>query len=793
MSGHCGHGVIDILDLDNTMRNDPWAKLLKLLVFALTALLLIAGPLGRGLFFYLELMQAQMVLSVILIAFAALLIRQQGVFPRFYKSELLIGLLLLAYGLSLFKAVHFKDAVMTTIKVIDCVMVYSIVRSLAREVKWRTGLVWVIFLSSLAMTLASFAYEFEILRPDPNRFSNIGDFLTPLQYVNAYAILAAVGVLLALGLFEASPSPAQLFLALGIFLNGVGILLSGSRATWVLLLLALPAGCFLRQSQAFWQSFYLRAALLLGALVTSKHYLEAVVIEADYSKHYLILLMGSLAALLSALMVASAPRWLVRLNLRPAYRQVAPWLLAAALLSVSAFYISYTQEVLPQGGGIILSNDVIDQTQSISGQDNSLQSRIAMSKTAWQIMLDHPFLGTGGAGWNAVYHQYQDKFYWSSEVHNHFMQTGVETGFLGFLAYTGFWLALMLQTTVYLIKRRGRSSWHLTEDVALATLVFLLHSAVDFELSMTAVGLILWTLGALLQTQIHPEESLREAAYCKKPKAWQKAAGYSAAGMILALAVLSIPFSQREYQAQAFVQEGKANLDAGYYEEAIAPYEKAEALSPRTGETAANLAQLYAYRYAKDRNPQDKDKAFAFCKKAVETSPGYVAGSLKLAQAYRLLEDPDSLRQEQQRLTEIAPKMRSAWLGLAQSEYQEAMALLKAGQKAQTKTLFEDIVRIMETADKNFRLAKQASDMKPDSALYLMAGQSAYLLRQREPAEAYLTEALKTGATKNEAGIWLAAVYEYRNQEQYEAYQKAYLDNKPENQALFGQIRTLMY
>jgi len=771
------------------------ARFLHILVFVLTALLLVAGPLGRGLFFYLEVMQAQMFMSIILIAFAALIAKQKGQFPRLQKSELLIGLLLLAYGLSLFKAVHVKDAVMTTVKVIDCVLIYYIVRGLARTAAQRTAFLWVLFLGSVAMTLASFALEFQWILPDPERFSNIGPFLSPVQYANAYAIVAAVGVLLALGLFEISPLPAQLLLSAGIFLNGTGILLAGSRATWVLLLLALPAGVFLGQDESRWQRFYLRASLLLASLVASKYYIEAVAIEGNYRKHILILITGSLAAIASGVIIAMAPKWLERLNLKPAYRLVAPWLLAIALLLMGAFYINYTKDILPQGGGIILSGDLIEQTQSISGQDASLQDRIRMSKAAWRIMLDHPFWGTGGAGWNAMYHLYQERFYWSSEVHNHFLQTGVEAGFLGFIAYTGFWLLLLLQIGLHLIKRRGRSSWNMMENTALATLVFLLHTAMDFELSMMGVAFLLWTLGAILQNQLHHEdvEDAEETVFATNRRTKRNLIGPMAAVLCIAIAGVSFPFSQKEYQAQVYVQEGKANLDAGYYEEAIEPYEKAEALSPRTGETAANLAQLYAYQYAKTGDNQYKTKAYESAQKAIQYSPHYVAGSMKLAQAYRLMEDQDSLRKELRRMTEIAPMMRSAWLDLARSEYEKAMAQWRAGNKAQAKPLLKECVVFTETAAKNYRLSKQAGNMKPAAALFLIGGQSAAMLGQSDVSEAYLTEALKDGKTKKEAGLWLTALYQYRNQEKFEEYNKTYLANHPENQARFAQIQTMLY
>ena len=48
-------------------------------------------------------------------------------------------------------------------------------------------------------------------------------------------------------------------------------------------------------------------------------------------------------------------------------------------------------------------------------------------------------LGAGGGGWNATYTWFQPYPYFSTETHDDFMQTGVETGFPGLLDFLLIW------------------------------------------------------------------------------------------------------------------------------------------------------------------------------------------------------------------------------------------------------------------------------------------------------------------------------------------------------------------
>ena len=59
------------------------------------------------------------------------------------------------------------------------------------------------------------------------------------------------------------------------------------------------------------------------------------------------------------------------------------------------------------------------------------------------------------SAWDALYHRYQVTLYWFTEVHNHFAQVLVETGYPGFIAFTAFWILVLIM---------GLKAWKLARD-----------------------------------------------------------------------------------------------------------------------------------------------------------------------------------------------------------------------------------------------------------------------------------------------------------------------------------------
>ncbi|MCX6910854.1 MAG: O-antigen ligase family protein [Verrucomicrobia bacterium] len=145
-------------------------------------------------------------------------------------------------------------------------------------------------------------------------------------------------------------------------------------------------------------------------------------------------------------------------------------------------------------------------------------SRMWMWQAAWQIFLEHPWFGTGPCMFNAVYGRYRDPLdqFIPEYVHNDYLQTLCDYGITGFVLM-GLLVGAFL-VTAWRIHLRWRqrgigehSGWHWpywldTDRVsrpawllgsAAAVVVYMLHSAVDFNLHISANALTLTVLMAM--------------------------------------------------------------------------------------------------------------------------------------------------------------------------------------------------------------------------------------------------------------------------------------------------------
>ena len=74
--------------------------------------------------------------------------------------------------------------------------------------------------------------------------------------------------------------------------------------------------------------------------------------------------------------------------------------------------------------------------------------RLAHWQAAVNMAADAPFLGVGLGNYEVLYHNYR-LIFWEEPLghaHNHYLNMLAETGFIGFAAYVGFWLAIIRST-----------------------------------------------------------------------------------------------------------------------------------------------------------------------------------------------------------------------------------------------------------------------------------------------------------------------------------------------------------
>ncbi len=354
---------------------------------------------------------------------------------------------------------------------------------------------------------------------------------------------------------------------------------------------------------------------------------------------------------------------------------------------------------------------VLERARTISLREYDAWSRLVWNLDALKIVRDHPLLGAGGRGWDALYHQYQSYGYWTTEVHNGFMQTWVEAGTVGFLVLLVAWGAFAAALgRVALARLRGAGEPAAETGAVLAVgagsgaLALGLHSLIDFNLSLSAVSLALWALMAVVasaaeaaeaKTAESPDSGAGRAEPAsgrsapgprgtpggRRPSPWLPVAVYGGA-ILVAVGVLTLLAGFQAGQAGARALNERDPVRARQL------FERAVRSDPLTASFHVDLAQAYL---AAGAGPVEADRAEAELRRAIRLergNPNYHAmlGTL-LLQLGRAEEGLAELR----RAVELHPFEARWYVLLVQADLAVARARVQAGDRGGAEPLLRDV------------------------------------------------------------------------------------------------------
>jgi O-antigen ligase len=94
--------------------------------------------------------------------------------------------------------------------------------------------------------------------------------------------------------------------------------------------------------------------------------------------------------------------------------------------------------------------------------------------------------GSGGNAWKYLYQKHQSYGYWSSQAHNYPLQLTIDVGLLGLLIF----LLIITLTFITFIKN---IKYQINRYYFIIFILILIHSIIDFDLSLSAIMLLLWT------------------------------------------------------------------------------------------------------------------------------------------------------------------------------------------------------------------------------------------------------------------------------------------------------------
>ncbi|OPY63603.1 MAG: O-Antigen ligase [Pelotomaculum sp. PtaU1.Bin065] len=116
---------------------------------------------------------------------------------------------------------------------------------------------------------------------------------------------------------------------------------------------------------------------------------------------------------------------------------------------------------------------------------------------AAKMFKERPVLGWGGGGWREVYPAYQSFLYTSNQTHSYFVEVAVETGLAGLAVLAGLWVSFLAAARRLYRGSETAASRLLPLTLLVTALCLGMHAAIDFDLSLVAIALVLWAVFGL--------------------------------------------------------------------------------------------------------------------------------------------------------------------------------------------------------------------------------------------------------------------------------------------------------
>jgi tetratricopeptide (TPR) repeat protein len=364
--------------------------------------------------------------------------------------------------------------------------------------------------------------------------------------------------------------------------------------------------------------------------------------------------------------------------------------------------------------------------------NRNMDRRFELFRDAVKVIKDYPILGTGGGGWKALYHSYQEQPYSSREIHNHFLQVWVEAGLFGFLAFIGIWISFGAAFVKNcFIKKAPPRLWQYWTAAFIPVAALGAHSTIDWNFSLMAVGIYLVVfLGA--------GRSLDQNNWFKRKEKGTNNEAHSRGryglivGIIAAIIGLGLfIFTINLHSGLIATWHSQELMEAGNLKKATIELERAVRLDPLRAENYHNLGVLEEERFNRTQHPANLENALYMAEKAYELEPyntSYVSRYGSLLFSYVDAEEGLSYLDQAVELKPFEDSLyvQTAWTRLSLIEYLVDNHNVKEAEKYLAE--IEAIAARMESI---------LGHSKP---LRFLMGRALYLLD--EPAEAveYLSE-----------------------------------------------------
>lgn len=586
---------------------------LRVFVYIGLIFLLFYPPFLRGLFFAPELLMTHMFTAVLFaLCWYDKVLRRDVTFLKGPLDYFALAFVFV-YVFSLFDAVNMRGAVGELLKVINYFMVYWITKEMVKSEKDIKAIFRAIFFSAVGVAVVGIGAAMGVI--DYPGAVEKGRIYSTLQYPNTLATFLALSTFLGFGLINTSQNKVgKIVYSVGNMLLMAVIVASQSRGSWFLYPLVMMiffAG--LPKQYRFFSFFNLAVTLGVGLQVARviQHTLDTGS-GLDVLKW---LILGAVGVSIAQWIYDLIIDWMDSQDVRVRTRKLLGAGVVAYAVVVLLVYVTYSAQAVPSVAAMFAPTDALQRVNTINNQQNSYVARLDMTKTAFRMALDYPVNGLGGEGWNALYHRYQPYLMYSSETHNYPAKVLVETGFVGLIILIGIWFTNLKGLYRSWRDELDEDTWTLVWACGIAAITLGAHSIYDFDLSMGAMGIVLWCLWGVIRGSLN----INVIDVPEKGVNLRKMLTVVIAGTVGA-AVLFAPAASL-YAAGTVGAEGAKAMAKQKWSDAEQKLSKAVRLDPFTATYSADLVQVYTIMGMGSKNSSKLDLAEKYAGRAVRMEP----------------------------------------------------------------------------------------------------------------------------------------------------------------------------
>lgn len=225
--------------------------------------------------------------------------------------------------------------------------------------------------------------------------------------------------------------------------------------------------------------------------------------------------------------------------------------------------------------------------------------RFSLWKPAWQMWLDHPWIGVGPAEFDPRFRAYRPERVQASpeRVHNDYLNTLVDWGVVGTVLVAGAWALLgwgLVKTwravrlsNSALGRNAGSNKFAFVLGASLGLAALLAHSATDFNFSIPANAILAVTLMALLSSHLR----------FVTERFWVTARPWSQGLLTVVLVASGVWLVRESWRGAAeFVWQQRANAAPAFSPDQVALLKRAWAVDSANPETAFAIGEAYRHQ-----------------------------------------------------------------------------------------------------------------------------------------------------------------------------------------------------